>query len=124
MCIRDRYFNEQANDYHIVAAGSLLGIKLSKPYTFPVGKVNFLQLFPLSFFEFLEATGKKNLRSLLENQASFEPLPLTFHQELIETLKFYTFIGGMPEAVQEYIQTKDTNKIREIHLEILSASIR
>ena len=63
-----KYFNEQANEYHIIAAGSLLGVKMNKSKGFPVGKVNFLHLYPLSFFEFLSATGKERLRNYLQEQ--------------------------------------------------------
>lgn len=117
-----KYFNEKANEYHIVTAGSLLGVKLDKNYSFPVGKVNFFQLYPFSFLEFLNAIDKPNLREVIENIRVPEPLPLPFHKELIGCLLLYYYIGGMPEAIQQYIyDDKDFEKIRDIHKEILKA---
>ncbi|MBC8182258.1 AAA family ATPase [candidate division KSB1 bacterium] len=116
-----KYFNEKANEYHIVAAGSLLGIKLSKPKSFPVGKVNFLNMYPLTFLEFLEAINKKELRDLIENTTNLNPFPELFHQELITLLRSYYFIGGMPEAVQFYSETDNLSKVREIQKEIINS---
>jgi uncharacterized protein len=114
-----KYFHELAPEYHIVAAGSLLGIKLSAPDSFPVGKVNLLSLYPLSFFEFLDAVDKSKLRQMLEGATEFVPLDEPFHQELIELLRTYYFVGGMPEAVAHYLQHRDLQEVREIHREIL-----
>ncbi|MGK5088761.1 AAA family ATPase [Bdellovibrionota bacterium FG-2] len=116
-----KYFNEKANHYHLVAAGSLLGIKLSSEKTFPVGKVNCLHLHPLSFFEFLNAMQKANLWKVLEGLGGLEPLPEPFHQELIEWLRIYYFLGGMPEVVCHYAAQKDFNAARTIQREILNA---
>ncbi len=116
-----KYFYEEANEYHVVAAGSLLGVKTSQQEGFPVGKVNFINLYPLSFFEFLSATNHEQLRSFLEEYALIEPLPVPLHNKLIELLKYYFFIGGMPEAVAEYIKHENFISIREIHDEILTA---
>lgn len=116
-----KYFNEQANQYHIATAGSLLGVKLAHTKGFPVGKVNFLDLYPLSFFEFLEALGKVKLRHYLNELADFKPLPEALHNELIDCLKLFMFVGGMPEAVSTYNETADFISIREIHNEILLA---
>ena len=116
-----KYFNEQANEYHIAAAGSLLGIKLSKPKSFPVGKVNFLNMYPLTFLEFLDAINKSSFRELIENTSEFTPYPELFHQELIELLRTYYYVGGMPEAVQFFSETHDFFRIREIHDEILKS---
>jgi predicted AAA+ superfamily ATPase len=118
-----KYFCEEAGEYHVAAAGSLLGVKLAKGKSkgFPVGKVNFLHLYPLNFFEFLSATNNERLRTLLEECETFKPLPAPLHDKLIDLLKLYYFIGGMPEAVAEYVKTENLNTVREVQLEILSA---
>ena len=116
-----KYFQEQAPNYHIVAAGSLLGVKMSHVKGFPVGKVNFLDLYPLSFFEFLEAIGKTKLCDLLLQQKEFKNIPEPIHHELILMLKKYMYIGGMPEAVAEYVKTENLLSIRKIQDEILDA---
>jgi predicted AAA+ superfamily ATPase len=116
-----KYFNEKANAYHIVAAGSLLGIKMSKPKSFPVGKVNFLNLYPLTFLEFLDAAGHSELRKLIEETSDFTPYPEPFHRELIDLLCAYYFVGGMPEAVRFFFETHDLSGVREIHKEILNS---
>ncbi len=118
-----KYFNEQANKYHIVAAGSLLGVKLAKPKSFPVGKVNFLNLYPLTFLEFLDAVGQSGLRKLIENTTEFIPYPEPFHRELIELLRTYYFVGGMPEVVQYYSEASDFFKVRTIQKEIINSYI-
>lgn len=116
-----KYFCEEAGDYHVVAAGSLLDVKTAKEKGFPVGKVNFLHLYPLSFFEFLSAINQEKLRTFLEEYRSFNPLPNPLHEKLIQFLKLYLFIGGMPEAVNEYANHENLNTVREIQLEILGA---
>lgn len=116
-----KYFYEEANEYFVVAAGSLLGVKTSQEFGFPVGKVNFLDLYPLSFFEFLSATGNEQLRMYLEEYQRLEPLPAPLHEKLIQLLKYYFFIGGMPEAVAEYIKTDNFSIVRDVQLEILNA---
>lgn len=116
-----KYFCEEAGEYHVVAAGSLLGVKTAQEKGFPVGKVNFLQLYPLNFFEFLSALGHEKTRAFLEELRSFESLPVPLHEKLIQLLKLYLFIGGMPEAVFEYTQHEYLNTVREIQLEILSS---
>ncbi|MCK4762062.1 MAG: ATP-binding protein [Candidatus Aminicenantes bacterium] len=115
-----KYFNEKANRYHIAAAGSLLGLKLGHSAPFPVGKVTFLNLYPFTFAEYLEAVGKKMLREYLQNKKDFEPLPTVFHEELIDFLKMYFFTGGMPEAIKSYLEDKNLKKIRQIQADILS----
>lgn len=114
-----KYFQEDANDYHIVTAGSLLGIKLSSDNSFPVGKVNFLDLYPLSFLEYLDAIGKSRYRKLLEDIETITPLPEIFHKELIAHLRKYYLIGGMPEALKCFIKTQDLNMVRQIQSEII-----
>jgi len=112
-----KYFHEEANQYHIVAAGSLLGVKLDGG--FPVGKVDFMHLYPLTFFEFLVALGRDKLREYLAGLTKFEPIP--FHNELLELLKVYLFTGGMPEAVKTYCDSKDFNQVRDVQENILKA---
>ncbi len=114
-----KYFYENAPQYHIVCAGSLLGIALHQGTSFPVGKVDFLKLYPLSFEEFLMAAGKEQFAKLL-NQLDFQMIS-SFKQTYIDALKQYYFIGGMPEAVQSFIENKDFNEVREIQKRILSA---
>ena len=116
-----KYFQEEANEYHLIAAGSLLGVKLAKEKGFPVGKVNFLSLYPLTFFEFLSATGHEHLRAFLTEHLSYEPLPQPIHEKLTSLLRFYFFIGGMPEAVAEYIKQEKLSIVREVQIEILEA---
>lgn len=116
-----KYFYEDAPQYAIVAAGSLLGIKLAHTHGFPVGKVTFQYLYPLSFMEFLLALGKPKWADLLNNLQLSTPLEELFHQELIELLKIYFYVGGMPEAVYQYSQTRDYQLVRQIHTDILRA---
>ncbi len=116
-----KYFCEEANEYHLAAAGSLLGVKTAHEKGFPVGKVNFLRLYPLSFFEFLSATNNEKLREYIEEITGYEPLPTPLHDKLIELLKYYLYIGGMPEAVAQYIKTDRLNIVREVQNEILEA---
>lgn len=84
-----KYFCEEANEYHVVAAGSLLGVKTAKEKGFPVGKVNFLHLYPLTFFEFLSAVGQEKTGSFLQEWHTYEPLPNPLHEKLLELLKLY-----------------------------------
>ena len=116
-----KYFQEEANEFHLIAAGSLLGVKLANTKGFPVGKVNFLDLYPLSFFEFLDAIDKNKLRNYLEGYIACTPLPDLLHEELLTLLKKYFYIGGMPEAVYEFSKTKSLMNIRQIQEEILKA---
>ncbi len=116
-----KYFCEEAGAYHIATAGSLLGVKVAQEEGFPVGKVNFLHLYPLCFFEFLSATDNEKLRVFLEEYSSYEPLPSPLHEKLIQLLKLYLFVGGMPEAVAEYVKTEKLQVVREVQSEILSA---
>lgn len=120
-----KYFQEQAYDFHLVSAGSLLGIKLNQLKSFPVGKVNFLDLYPMSFEEFLEAIGKGKLRKYLDgldfNLEKLDSISEPIHQQLIGYLKYYTFVGGMPEAVKFYKDKNDLHTVRTIQKEILDA---
>lgn len=115
-----KYFCEEASEYHVVAAGSLLGVKIAGE-GFPVGKVNFLHMYPLTFFEFLSALDQEKTRQFLEEYHTFEPIPNPLHEKLIQLLKMYLFVGGMPEAVAEYAKTESLNVVREIQREILTA---
>ena len=114
-----KYFYENAPQYHIVCAGSLLGIALHQGTSFPVGKVDFLKLYPLSFSEFLMATGNERFAELLKKQ-DYEMIT-SFKQTYIDALKHYYFVGGMPEAVQSFAEIKDFNEVRTIQKRILAA---
>ena len=114
-----KYFYENAPEYHIICAGSLLGIALHRGTSFPVGKVDFLNLYPLSFKEFLMATGKQKYVDLM-NSENYEMLT-AFKQDMIDSLKHYYFVGGMPEAVMSFADEKDFNKVRRIQKRILEA---
>jgi len=116
-----KYFCEEANEFHLATAGSLLGVKTAGDKGFPVGKVNFLHLYPFTFFEFLSAMGHEKIRGYLEEYNTFEPLPNPLHEKLLELLRLYFFIGGMPEAIAEYLKTERINVVREVQQEILSA---
>ena len=114
-----KYFYENANQYHIVSAGSLLGVAIHEGTSFPVGKVDFIDLYPLSFFEFLEALGESDLLQLLKN-TDFDMISV-FNLKFKEFLKLYYYIGGMPEAVNSYVQNKDLNEVRKIQIRLLEA---
>ncbi|MBI2518841.1 MAG: ATP-binding protein [Bdellovibrio sp.] len=118
-----KYFCEDAPQYHIVAAGSLLGVALESTKSFPVGKVNFLQIHPMTFFEFLNAIGKSDLRKYLEDIISPEPIENIFHEECCELLKRYYFIGGMPAVVAKYVENSDWDELRRVQKEILASYI-
>jgi predicted AAA+ superfamily ATPase len=118
-----KYFAEQENDFHIAAAGSLLGVKLSGPGSFPVGKVNFLHLYPMTFMEFLDGMGEFRYRKLLENVDKIIPLAEAFHSHLIDLLRRYYFVGGMPEAVKHFAETGNGRETREIQEEIIKSYI-
>ena len=114
-----KYFYEDAPQYHIICAGSLLGIALHGGTSFPVGKVDFLSLYPLSFKEFLAATAGERFVQLLDSQDY--PMITPFKQTYIDALKQYYFVGGMPEAVQSFVEEKDFNEVRIIQKRILAA---
>lgn len=116
-----KYFREQAPQYHIIAAGSLLGISVGKETSFPVGKVNFLTLYPMSFSEYLIALGEDPLVDNLKKIIKPEPLPDAIHNKLLSQLKMYLYLGGMPEVIQDYIDNKDIASVRLIQNEILKA---
>lgn len=112
-----KYFYEQAPEYFIVAAGSLLGVSLQKNTSFPVGKVDFLRVYPMSFLEFLENTDHELLAEQIEAE-NWTVLD-AFHEKLIELLRLYYFTGGMPEVVEHYRNSKDIKAVRDIQEKIL-----
>lgn len=114
-----KYFYENAPQYHIVCAGSLLGIALHGGTSFPVGKVDFLSLYPLSFKEFLIATAGERFSELLDKKDY--SMITAFRQTYIDALKQYYFVGGMPEAVRSFTEEKNFNEVREIQKHILAA---
>ena len=104
-----KYFCENAPEYHIAAAGSLLGIAVNRnEYSFPVGKVDMLMLYPLDFEEFLTATGNATLPGLIQESFS-DYSPFSLHETALDLYKIYLYVGGMPQAVKEYAETKDFN---------------
>lgn len=114
-----KYFYENAPQYHIVCAGSLLGIALHQGTSFPVGKVDFMKLYPLSFREFLMANGQERFAELIDKR-DFQMIT-SFKLTYIDALKYYYYVGGMPEAVQSFAENKDFNEVREIQRRILMA---
>ena len=114
-----KYFYENAPQYHIICAGSLLVIALHEGTSFPVGKVDFLKLYPLSFDEFLLGTDYEKLYKLLNS--SDYALINSFSEQFIYLLKQYYFIGGMPEVVLRFSHNKDFNEVREVQKRILEA---
>lgn len=114
-----KYFNENAPGYHIIAAGSLLGVSLHQHVSFPVGKVDFIDLQPMSFNEFLLAIGENGLNDLVKSK-DWETLSV-FKNKLNDLLKYYLFIGGMPEAVDIFIQTGDLDQVRFVQNRILKS---
>ncbi|MBR5803203.1 MAG: ATP-binding protein [Bacteroidaceae bacterium] len=114
-----KYFYEKAPQYPIIAAGSLLGISLHKNNSFPVGKVEFVDLYPLSFIEFLDAVGELQLLQVLQKK-DWKILSL-FHDKLKNRLRQYYYIGGMPEAVNSFVVHKDYAAVTEVHQAILDA---
>ena len=116
-----KYFYENAPEYHIACAGSLLGIVLAKPSSFPVGKVDFLNIYPMSFSEFLLANGDENLKLFLDSLNNIENIPDAFFNPLYEKLKMYYITGGMPEAVYMWTQERDIELVRKTLNNILEA---
>lgn len=114
-----KYFNENAPEYQILAAGSLLGVALHTGTSFPVGKIAFLDLYPLSFSEFMMALGYDSYVDLLQ-KSSYELITINKHK-FVEILKYYYFVGGMPEVVQNFVENKDFHEVRAIQQRILDA---
>ena len=113
-----KYFCEEAPEYAIVAAGSLLGVAMHKGTSFPVGKVDFMDLYPLSFREFLCALGEMRFAEILDS--SDTDMVTMFKSKYIDRLREYYFVGGMPEVVQSYLDSKDFNQVREIQKNLLN----
>ena len=116
-----KYFCENAPQYHIACAGSLLGITLAKPSSFPVGKVNFMQIDPMTFTEFLFANGDENLANYLESVDTLEPIPEAFFNPLQEKLKMYYVTGGMPESILMWTEARDVSAMQEALSDIIDA---
>ena len=113
-----KYFKEKANEYHVISAGSLLGTLLAQPKSYPVGMVNLLELSPLTFDEFLEATEP----ALFDYYCSIQkeqPIEEIFHSRLTEAYQYYLIIGGMPECVASWIKYKDPAKVSQIQRELI-----
>lgn len=116
-----KYFCENAPEYHIACAGSLLGIALSKPASFPVGKVDFLTIRPMTFTEFLMANGDENLVAYMKSIDLIEPIPDIFFHPLQEKLKMYFITGGMPESVRAWVEERDAGLVQLSLRNILNA---
>ena len=113
-----KYFKEKANEYHVIAAGSLLGTLLAQPKSYPVGMVNLLDIYPLTFDEFLEATDE-SLYAYYSSIQKKQPIEGIFHNRLLEAYNYYLIIGGMPECVSSWIAHKDPAKISQIQKELI-----
>ena len=113
-----KYFCEEASEYQIIAAGSLLGINIHANESFPVGKVDMLMLYPMSFYEFLLAMGEENGLARIIREKHFDMMPV-FAEKFKEFLKYYFYVGGMPEAVAAFAENRDWKKARQIQNKIL-----
>ena len=114
-----KYFCENAPDYHVACAGSLLGITLSKPESFPVGKVDLITMHPMTFLEFLQASKDKNVITFVESLVTIEPIPDLFFNQLIDKLKMYLITGGMPEAVSALAEDMNLSDVQKVQKMIL-----
>jgi predicted AAA+ superfamily ATPase len=119
-----KYFYEYAPQYHIIAAGSLLGVSVAKESSFPVGKVNFLYMYPMNFKEFLWALGEDLLAEKISSINKIVKLPELIHKKISTYYKVYLYVGGMPEVVKIYVEKKDVAKVRKIQNELLKAYYR
>jgi len=116
-----KYFHENAPEYHVACAGSLLGVALNRPAPFPVGKVDFLSVLPMSFTEFLMANGDSNLASYMSSTNDISPIPEAFFNPLCEKLKMYFVTGGMPEPVYAWTEHRDIDMVQQTLSGILGA---
>lgn len=116
-----KYFRETAPEYHVACAGSLLGVTLARPASFPVGQVDFLDVHPMTFTEFLLATGDENLVTAMKQVTEIEPLMEAFFNPLVEKLRLYFITGGMPEAVLRWSQTHDLQEVATVLRNLLNA---
>lgn len=114
-----KYFQENASEYHIICAGSLLGVALHNHISFPVGKVDFIDLHPLNFLEYLQAIGRQGLVDALNSRDWV--LITSFKEQYVQHLKQYYFVGGMPEAVLRFSEEANMEAAREVQQQILSA---
>lgn len=114
-----KYFYENAPEYDIIAAGSLLGLMHHEGTGFPVGKVSFLNLYPMNFFEFARALGEEKLIELIEKK-DFQMITV-FKNDFEKLVKMYCYIGGMPEVVQNFVDNRNYKKVREIQKNILAS---
>ena len=115
-----KYFNENGNGYHVACAGSLLGIALHKNVSFPVGKVDFITLYPMSFYEFLIAAGEENLYEYLITFKG-KSVSEAIAPKIINLLKQYYVVGGMPEVVDNWIKNQDIQEVEQIQQQIISS---
>ena len=113
-----KYFKEKANEYHVIAAGSLLGTLLAKPKSYPVGMVNLLDIYPLTFDEFLDAVDSP-LYAYYDSIQKEQQIEEIFHNRLLEACNNYLIIGGMPECVASWVKHKDPAKITQIQRELV-----
>lgn len=116
-----KYFFENANEYHVACAGSLLGIALARPSSFPVGMVDFMQINPMTFKEFLKANGDENLVKYMDSVNTIEPIPNAFFNPLYEKLKMYYVTGGMPEPVKMWTEERDVEAMQTALSNIIGA---
>lgn len=118
-----KYFNEETNEYHIIALGSLLGVSVNRGnFSFPVGKVQFLTMYPMDFEEYLLARGEDFLVEQIKNcYVTDTPLDTLFHERALDYYKEYLFVGGMPEAVENYLKNKNTEMVRIVQQTILES---
>lgn len=114
-----KYFCEDAPEYHIVAAGSLLGTLLAQPQSYPVGKVNILPVFPMTFGEFLLAA-EPSLADYFQKINMEQPVEEIFHERLLDYYRKYLIVGGMPECVAEWVDTKDAGEVAAIQDELIA----
>ena len=120
-----KYVNENANEYHLIAAGSLLGLALNRGnYSFPVGKVDTMNMYPMTFEEFLIALGEKQLINMIADAMdNFSPLSEPVHNKALELYRIYLLVGGYPEVVMRYIEKKDFDFVRAVQGNIADAYI-
>ena len=114
-----KYFREKANEYHVISAGSLLGTLLAQPKSFPVGQVNLLNLYPMTFAEFLAAIDEP-LYSFYKQIKKGQPIEEVFHNRLLDVYNYYLIIGGLPECVYSWVQDKDPQRIEQIQNELIT----
>jgi len=116
-----KYFCEEASEFDIVAAGFLLGVSVGKTSGFPVGKVNFMTLYPMNFSEYLVAQDSEILSDFLDNKQDFNSIPDAIHDKLIDHYKMFLYTGGMPEVISQYLETGDIAQVRKTQRDILQS---